>query len=358
MSPRPKISILIPTFNYARFLPEAIESVLAQDFRDFEVLISDDASTDFSARILRHYATRDPRIHVVVQPRNLGMVANWNWCLDHARGEYVKFLFGDDRLTCAHALRGLARMLEQHPSAVLAASTRQLIDANSRPMGQRDDIDHEGLVAGQDIARRCLLQFKNCIGEPSTVMFRRAAVKARLFSPHYRQVVDLEMWLFLLRGGNLVYTREPLTQFRCHAAQQTVVNQRQQLGWSEHVRLAHDYWADFVGTGTGLSLRERRELFKMIHWSQRNEEYAASLESLLPMLRRLLGPTWFRCFWMERKLTRPFANARRAWFVHLRGRPAVPPVQSPPQPARYVPLPPSQRPHSHLQLRPVSPRGD
>ena len=358
MSPRPKISVLIPTYNYARFLPEAIESVLEQDYRDFEVLISDDDSTDGSAGILRNYANRDPRIRVVVQPRNLGMVANWNWCLTQARGEYVKFLFGDDRLACAHALRRLAQMLDDHPSAVLAASTRQLIDEHSRPLGRRDDIAHEGLVAGRDVARRCLLQFKNCIGEPSTVIFRRAAVAVRSFSTHYRQAVDLDMWLYLLRGGNLVYTHEPLSHFRCHAEQQTAVNHRQRLGWSEHVRLAHDYWADFVGTDTALRLRERRELFQLIHWAQRNQQYDASLKSLLPILRQLLGPTWYRCFWMERKLPRPFANARRVWFVHLRRQNPTLPAHFPPQSVRYAPVPASQRPYSHLQLRPVSPRRD
>jgi glycosyltransferase involved in cell wall biosynthesis len=356
MSPRPKISILIPTFNYARFLPEAIESVLRQDYRDFEILVSDDASDDCSADILSYYADRDPRIRVMVQPRNLGMVANWNWCLAQARGEYVKFLFGDDRLGCVHALRGLARMLDDHQDAVLAASTRQLIDENSRPLGHRDDIAHEGVVDGKDVARRCLLQFKNCIGEPSTVMFRRAALAARPFSPHYRQAVDLEMWLFLLRGGNLVYTHEPLSQFRCHAQQQTAVNQRRQLGLSEHVRLAQDYWIDFLGTETALKLRERRELFELLHWVQRKQEYAAGMESQLPRLWQLLGPLWSRYFWVERKLTRPLANARRACLVHLRGRRATLPAQFSPPSGRNIPSPASPRPP--FPPRPTSLRRD
>ena len=85
----PSISILLPTYNYARFLPEAIESVLAQDWTDYELLISDDRSTDGSAAIIAAYAARDPRIRFQLQPVNLGMVANWNWCLSQARGEYA-----------------------------------------------------------------------------------------------------------------------------------------------------------------------------------------------------------------------------------------------------------------------------
>jgi len=285
-------------------------------------------------------------------------VANWNWCLTQARGEYVKFLFGDDRLACSHALRALTRMLDDHPSAVLAASTRQLIDESSCPMGWRDDIAREGLVTGLDIARRCLLQFKNCIGEPSTVMFRRAIVAARPFSPHYRQAVDLEMWLYLLCGGHLVYTHEPLSQFRCHAEQQTAVNQRQQLGLSEHIRLAYDYWDDYMGTRAGLSLRERRELFQLLHWVQRNQEYATSLASQMPMLLQLVGPVWYRFFWVERKLIRPFANARRAWYAHWRRQNPALPTKSRATSLWYAPASVSQRPNSHLRLHLASPGRD
>src|SRR5208283_3355105 len=98
---RPKISVLIPTFEYGRFLPEAIESVLAQDLMDFELIISDDASRDDSGEVIRRYAARDPRIRYRLHERNIGMVANWNWCLKEACGEYVKFVFGDDCLPSA-----------------------------------------------------------------------------------------------------------------------------------------------------------------------------------------------------------------------------------------------------------------
>ena len=104
MSPHPKVSVLIPTFRYARFLPAAVDSVLAQEFRDFELLISDDASGDGSAEIIRSYAARDPRIRFHIHPGNIGMVSNWNWCLGEARGDHVKFLFGDDCLVSRLAL--------------------------------------------------------------------------------------------------------------------------------------------------------------------------------------------------------------------------------------------------------------
>ena len=108
----PLVSVLIPTYKYARYLAETIESVLEQDYPNFEVLVSDDCSGDGSAEIILRYAARDPRIRAQIHGSNLGMVENWNWCLREARGEYVKFLFGDDKLASPQALSKLARLLE------------------------------------------------------------------------------------------------------------------------------------------------------------------------------------------------------------------------------------------------------
>src|SRR3954464_8515957 len=112
MAARPKISVLLPTYRYGRYLAEAIDSVLTQDFRDFELLISDDHSPDGSAEIIRGYAARDGRIRFQIQPRNLGMVPNWNWCLAEARGDYIKYVFGDDRLCSPAALGRMLALLE------------------------------------------------------------------------------------------------------------------------------------------------------------------------------------------------------------------------------------------------------
>src|ERR1700691_6171602 len=100
----PKVSVLIPTYNYARYLAEAIESVLEQDFQDFELLIVDDCSSDNTAEVVQPFCARDARVRFAVNPTNLGMVNNWQRCLDHARGSYIKFLFGDDTLANPQAL--------------------------------------------------------------------------------------------------------------------------------------------------------------------------------------------------------------------------------------------------------------
>jgi glycosyltransferase involved in cell wall biosynthesis len=236
----PKVSVLVPTYNYARFLAEAIESVLAQQFTDFELLVVDDASIDHTAAVAQTFAARDPRIQVTVHPVNTGMVNNWNYCLKQARGEFVKFLFGDDRLCGPTALGRMVSLLEAHPSASLAASARIIFDDQSRVLDLYRDLP-DGLHEGRSIITSVLLaNGKNLVGEPSAVLFRKKDGD-RGFDPRYRQVVDVEMWFHLLEKGDLIYTGEPLCAFRSHALQETERNTASGLALKEHALFFSKY---------------------------------------------------------------------------------------------------------------------
>src|SRR5581483_9977558 len=126
----PRLSVLMPTYNYARYLPEAIESVLQQDFQEFEMIIVDDCSWDESEEVIRRYAARDSRIRFRINRPNRGMVANWNYCLSLARGEYVQFLFGDDKLANSRTLTRMVQLLDENPSAVVAPAPPKITDEN------------------------------------------------------------------------------------------------------------------------------------------------------------------------------------------------------------------------------------
>lgn len=127
----PKVSVCIPAYNYARFLPQAIESVLSQSFGDFELLVIDDGSTDDTRDVVAGYAARDGRIVFRANPVNRGMVPNWNLCLRESRGEYVKFLFADDFLVSQDALGRMADILDADASVSLVASARHVIGPDS-----------------------------------------------------------------------------------------------------------------------------------------------------------------------------------------------------------------------------------
>ena len=303
----PKISVLIPTYNYARFLPEALDSVLAQDFQDFELLVSDDQSTDESRDVLARYAAKDARVRAVDQTKRLGMTGNWNWCLAQARGEYIKFLFGDDKLASPQALGKLAALLDTNPRATLAASARLVLDDQSRVLETWDAFAQPGAHRGTDVILRCLEENANLIGEPSSVMFRRNAI-GRGFSHDYRQLVDLEMWFALLEAGDFAFTSEPLGAFRRHAAQQTEVNKTNNLANSEHARL---YW-QYHRKPYLKALASREALFRKLYLLKKDDISHPDSARVARDLRDEIGTFWYPFYWLRYKITRPFENLFRA----------------------------------------------
>ena len=92
------VSIRVPTYNGSQYLGPCLDSALAQTCADFELVVVDNGSTDATPDIVRRYAETDARIRVWWAERNLGLVANWNRCVELARGEWVKFLCQDDLL--------------------------------------------------------------------------------------------------------------------------------------------------------------------------------------------------------------------------------------------------------------------
>ena len=306
----PHVSILIPTYHYARYLPEAIESVLAQDFQDFEILISDDASTDDSAEVIGRYAAKDRRIRCQIQPANLGMVQNWNWCLSEARGNYIKFLFGDDLLASPQALTKLLNLLESDPTAVLAASARYIIGEDSKILGIGDEFGQAGTQRGTEVIARCLDEDHNLIGEPSVVLFRRRDA-SRGFSPRYKQIPDEEMWFHLLEKGAFAFTPEPLCCFRKHPKQQTEVNKADQISELEALRLFREHYCKPYLLSRGFRQRVFDRIYQLRKRRRRNLQFPAELLAIEQEFNTQMEAPAYAAYWLRRKLTRPLQNLRR-----------------------------------------------
>lgn len=117
----PAVSVLMTAFNRERYVGAAIESVLAQTFADFELIVVDDASTDATAEIARGHARRDPRVRVHVNARNLGDYGNRNHAASLARGRFLKYHDSDD-VMYAHCLATVVPLLDAEPRAGFALS--------------------------------------------------------------------------------------------------------------------------------------------------------------------------------------------------------------------------------------------
>jgi glycosyltransferase involved in cell wall biosynthesis len=219
----PAVSVCVPTFNYSQFLPDAIRSVLAQTFTDFELVVVDNASTDATTEIMEAFVRSDPRIRFYRNSENVGIVKNFNCALGHAAGDYVKILCADDLLAPAALGRSLAA-IRNNPAVSLVATGRLLVDIRLQPIGYASYCTKEGSVDGTKVIDRCLFG-TNYVGEPSAVLFRRRQAVPG-FDESYPHLLDMEMWFHLLEQGRLACIPEPLTYIRQHKSQITQDNRR------------------------------------------------------------------------------------------------------------------------------------
>jgi len=129
MSTAPRLSIGLPVYNGGRYLAKALDALLGQSYEDFELIISDNASTDDTPEICRHYERLDARIRYCRQPRNIGSSPNHNFVVEAARGELFKWASYDD-LYARELLERCVEALDEHPEVVLAHSWTAAIDSS------------------------------------------------------------------------------------------------------------------------------------------------------------------------------------------------------------------------------------
>lgn len=135
----PRVSLGVPVYNAERYLGTCLEALLAQDYQDFEIIISDNASTDGTWHICRSYAARDPRIRLHRNPRNLGGHVNYARVVELARGELFKWVAYDDICLPGHVSTCVAALDAAGPRAVLAYPRTVLIDERGEVIGPYDD---------------------------------------------------------------------------------------------------------------------------------------------------------------------------------------------------------------------------
>ena len=213
-----RASVCIPTHNSARYVQECIDTVLAQTYQDFELVISDDASTDATCDIVRGFS--DPRIRLHRLERNVGMAANFNHASSLARGEYIKFLCHDDLLDPACLAQQVA-VLDENPGAVLATTGLRFVDASGGTIRTSSWIKRRCLLGHAELVAGTLI-YGNIVGPPSAVLIRRSALlEAGPFSADLPQFLDVDLWLRLAVLGPVGYLPEPLCGFRLHAQMRT-----------------------------------------------------------------------------------------------------------------------------------------
>jgi glycosyltransferase involved in cell wall biosynthesis len=228
-STSPLVSICIPTFNAARWIKDCLGSALAQTYAPLEVLILDDASTDETVELI--HSVDDERIRLQVNEQNIGLVPNWNKCIEMSRGDFIKFLFHDDILY-PDCVGKMMRLLLSNENVGLVFSPRDVI-VEGDPEAELTKIwlrncttlhtrfrPLEPVNHGRDLFTQYLNRgFRgNWIGEPSSVLIRKECfTRLGPFNPNLYQVCDVEMWLRIMLSYDIGFLPEKLTAFRFHS---------------------------------------------------------------------------------------------------------------------------------------------
>jgi len=221
----PLVSICIPAYN-PRFLKEALQSALNQEYLNFEIIVSDDSHGEAIQKIV--VSLSDERIRYFKNAQNIGAWENYLRCIFYARGKYIKYL-NDDDLLHPQCLKKMVSYLEAYGEQVsLVTSKRNRIDEKGQTLSDTIDtkppVGVDSYIQGLELGNIVLASLLNIIGEPTTVMFRKKdsqdfEEQKKRFYDDQPGIGDVVMWLTLLSKGNAIYIAQPLSFFRQHPEQ-------------------------------------------------------------------------------------------------------------------------------------------
>lgn len=212
----PTVSVLVKSYNHAAYVRQTIESVLSQSFQDFEIVATDDGSTDGTLEILRGFD--DPRLHLEAFPSNRGISAAMNATVARARGRYLAILNSDDWALPGRLERQVA-FLETNPQVSLVFGMPRPVDEADRPTAPFNDFGVP--LRWPDFSRRTWLRAffydGNCLCAPSAMIRREAYEAAGPYDPRLTNLQDLDMWIRMLAQGHAIHVLpDALTAFRIH----------------------------------------------------------------------------------------------------------------------------------------------
>jgi glycosyltransferase involved in cell wall biosynthesis len=248
----PRVSVVVPSYNNADFIEATMDSILAQTFEDFELVVADHSSADGTWERLQRYRT-DPRVRLLRTQTGGGAPRNWARVTSMAAGELVKLVCGDD-LIYPDCLRLQVEAMDANPSVVLVAAQRDLIDARGGIVTVRRGLAGlTGRLPGREAARHTVLAGSNIFGEPACVLLRRRVLEqAGGWDGRYPYVIDEATYVKVLLHGEFLGISTALAAFRLSSSQWSVALAREQS--NQVVQFHHALARDTPGLLSGVDL--------------------------------------------------------------------------------------------------------
>lgn len=210
----PKVTVIAPAYNHEKYIEAAIQSVLNQTFQDFELIITDDCSSDNTVEVIKKF--NDPRIKLFVNKANRGVIATSQNCFDNASGEYIAYLTTDD-LYMPDKLEKQVKYLDENPQCASVFSFAEIIGEDGLLL--KRDNPHKTIFIQKNRSRfEWLNQFfcyGNCLCAPSQMIRKKTFAEiGGYFDPRYRQLNDFECHIRLCINHEIYIFQENLVQFR------------------------------------------------------------------------------------------------------------------------------------------------
>jgi len=240
----PLISVCMPAYNGESYIAEAIDSVLSQSHRNFELIITDDSSNDGTVEIIRAYLDRDPRVKLICNDVRLGPVKNHNFSVTSSTGKFIKLLAQDDLLTPT-CLEECLVELEKDDNLSFVTVAKDWIDASGDLIKNESEVkkdyvqffESDTRLVYQQTLYSVLGTMTNWVGAPSTLMMRREYFGGG-FNTKFNHLMDIEFFLRLLRRSYGLYLAHRLCKFRKHSGTQSASNSISPEAFFEWIRMA------------------------------------------------------------------------------------------------------------------------
>ena len=217
----PRVTILIPTYNRADLLPQAVASALSQTFTDFELLILDDASTD-NTREVAEVFLKDPRVRLINHPQNIGITANRNYGLSIAKGEYLAMLDCDDVWISNDKLKRQVELLDAHREIGMVGTFTKKINTQGKEIGNiTSKLAHASI-------RRSMM-FRNQFTQSSVVVRKEAIDKVGWYDESLPIWEDYELWFRIGAEYQLRNIPEFFTGYRVHEGNISNISQEKSI---------------------------------------------------------------------------------------------------------------------------------
>jgi len=215
----PLVSICIPVYNGEPYIFKTLNSVLNQTYKNIEVIIFDDCSTDKSAEVIKTF--KDSRITYHLNDKNYGAFNNFQKCVEACNGDFIKLLNHDDLLK-PNAIEAQVNVLINNPDVSICITATNVINEFDEIIINRQLYRKSVKINGKKIVKKTLLKGRNIYGEPSTVLFRRdKSRQVGNFSNELHISSDLDYWIRLSYVGDVYYINEFLSDWRLSSTNDT-----------------------------------------------------------------------------------------------------------------------------------------